>query len=757
DDVACIHYNPAGLANLAFGYTYNDMDMDRRATSANRAHMLNLGPFGLISHQYEDIAGTNKADLLTLGYGARGGRGISWGFSLKEIRRSSAPPATWSSDMALLLQLDPYWKVGLNLRDFIKDANAGLPATARLGFAGTFLGGGLILSTDFEFVGSNSNRKVYGYVGFESGLMKDIKIRGGFNREWATLGASLSTPIGNLHYAAKMGPNREDMISMFSYELMVEQRSNRIASIAGPTEAVLIPVGGDIKGGLDQTSILGGYSKGVDSLIADIRRASKDQGIGVIFLRIGYLGDSLNKPALIQEMRSELLRAKDNGKKVVAFIEGSGLGDEYYLASVADKIVAPPQTWVVRMGKSISVMRVQELTDKLGIQYYTFTKGKYKDSFSQNKKGFTPEQRKAAAELIEDLFRQELTDISISRDIPLKELKKYADGLPMNAEDAKKLGFIDEIGYYDYAKDICGTVLGKDGAPNIISSRDLVSEFEYEGLIAPWIQKFAVIEIDGEIVMGSSGENLLFGGRWMGGDTIIEQIKNARDNPSIRAIILRINSPGGSTVASHQIYSALLEAKKKDKIIVASMGDMAASGGYYIAAAADKIVANPSTLTGSIGVIMELTVLQNLFKKIGIGIDTVKEGEHSDMFSGLRSLSQKEKDWLYKEMERSYDLFVKAVADGRKIELKKAYELADARVYTGNQAVKNSLVDELGNFDTAVDAAKELCKINKDVELIYYRRPLYWWESMNQGANSIFSNLFHGPQRNIEQYRLLGF
>jgi protease-4 len=247
-----------------------------------------------------------------------------------------------------------------------------------------------------------------------------------------------------------------------------------------------------------------------------------------------------------------------------------------------------------------------------------------------------------------------------------------------------------------------------------------------------YLNKIAVIEIDGEIVTGNNGENILFGGRVVGADTIVDQIKRATDDPSIKAILLRVNSPGGSSIASAQIYTELMKARKKNKVVVASMGEIAASGGYMVSSAAEKIIADPSTLTGAIGVITGdgIPVFKGLYGKLGVKVDTIKEGKHADMFAGTRKMTTDEVQSMKDIFKESYDDFVSKVAIGREFPTKEVYSMAEGRVYTGQQAKDLGLVDKLGGFVDAIQETKSLAGIRGDARLIYYENYRgFWYES----------------------------
>jgi len=208
-------------------------------------------------------------------------------------------------------------------------------------------------------------------------------------------------------------------------------------------------------------------------------------------------------------------------------------------------------------------------------------------------------------------------------------------------------------------------------------------------------------------------------------EAIVKKLRNLGDRKDVKAIILRINSPGGSVAAVQEIYSEIIKLRKeKNKVVVASFGDVAASGGYYIASACDKIVANPGTLTGSIGVLLELGNVQELFKKIGVKVEIIKSGKHKDSGSMFRELTPEERKMFQELVQEAYNQFIEAIVQGRNMEKEKLLELADGRIYTGSQALSAGLVDKLGNDQTAIELAKEIAKISGEPRMISEYDPL---------------------------------
>ncbi len=235
-----------------------------------------------------------------------------------------------------------------------------------------------------------------------------------------------------------------------------------------------------------------------------------------------------------------------------------------------------------------------------------------------------------------------------------------------------------------------------------------------------------VIHIEGAILGGRGGGGLL---GLPGADAILEQLRAAQRDSEIEAVILRINSPGGSAAASQEIHREVMRLREADVLVVASLGDVAASGGYWIASAADVIVANAATITGSIGVIMQVTNLEELYEKLGMDFETIKSGEHKDIGSSSREMTPGEREILQYMVDDIFEQFIEVVAEGRNMELAEVKELADGRVFTGRQAIELGLVDKEGNFYDAVDLVREMVGIEGEVRLKSYEQDVFpWWQ-----------------------------
>ena len=715
NDASAVFYNPAGLASPGFGYTIGSFDSDEKNHQGS-FDLIKLGYLGYGGWAMRDMAGDELA-AYAVGFGNRSGW-LNWGASYKNLnwKVSGIRDNGWSTDIGFLARITPGFNIALVGQDIMTGKKIIAPASARLGFGYLPFEGRLKLAADFEI---NPNRTNYGHLGVEANIVQGLAVRGGIDRGDSTAGATLDFGFFSFDYAALFTQSGQT-IQRFEAGIRYLPEKQRPFSIVKPKEYALVDISGTIKGGRDEFSLFGGMQSGLDSILAQLRSISKDDSIDGVMIKLGGMGEGgLGGMAVVQELRSELILVKKKGKKIVAYVEGSAVGNEYYLASVADQIIAPPASAIGGFGKSIQIYRLKGLFKKLGIDWQVFSQGKYKNVFDPYSDGLTEEQEEMLKALLADLYRQMLTDVAKDRNLEMAKLKKLGDGMIFTAKEALGLGLIDKIGYYKDAKKIAAEILGDEKEAKIVAP-DLIEPGE---VFFTQVFGVAVIEIDGELVSGSGGENILFGGRYVGAETVAEYIHKASEDVFVKAIILRINSPGGSAIAAGEIHKAIIEAKKKKKIIIASIGNIGASGGYYIAAPADKIIADPASITGSIGVIGRMPYFSDLLDKIDVTAEVVKEGKHADMFSGIRKMTSDEAQAIENLQAEAYEVFIQAVVDGRGLSTAEVEAAAQGKIYTGSQAKDVKLVDRLGGFSDAIDLAKKEAEIFGDARLIFYHQP----------------------------------
>lgn len=451
-------------------------------------------------------------------------------------------------------------------------------------------------------------------------------------------------------------------------------------------------------------------SIGLNDILARIEAAKSDENIKGIYLDISTIAVGY---ASLEAIRDALLDFKSSNKFIVSYSDVYSQ-KAYYLSTVSDQIYLNPQGSLDFRGISSSVMFMKEALDKLGVEMQVIKVGTYKSAvepFIMNE--MSPANREQVSSYINSIYDSFLADISVDRKISVDSLRIIADGyLIRNADDALKYKFIDAKLYKDELLSEIKTRLGLQETEDISA----VSLLKYASKPKDFSSnnEVAVLYAYGDIVdgEGESGQ--------IGGDKISRELRKLRQDDNVKAVVLRVNSGGGSALASEIIWREV-ELTKKVKPIMVSMGDYAASGGYYIAAAADSIIAEDNTLTGSIGVFGLIPNMQDLFNnKLGIHFEEVNTGKFSGLMSSLANpLTSEEKAIIQLEVNSTYQTFMDRVAQGRNISIAKVDSIGQGRVWTGKQALALGLVDKIGNTNTAIAAAVSKANL-KDYRLTEY-------------------------------------
>lgn len=441
---------------------------------------------------------------------------------------------------------------------------------------------------------------------------------------------------------------------------------------------------------------------GLNDLIENLKKAKNDPNIDGIFLDLTLVQAGWST---IDEIRQSLLDFKSTGKFIVAYGE-TYTQNAYYLGSVADKLYLHPEGAIDFRGMSSELIFFKNMLDKLGIEPQVIRHGKYKSAtepFFLEK--MSPENREQVLAYVSSIWNSVLKGISDSRGLTLNHLNDVADAFnTRNAQLALENQMVDGIMYRDEVLEELRERLGKDEASDI----DFVEWAKYMNVPENSdtrqprsADKIAVIYGMGNIISGEGTE------RSMGSDRIAGAIRKARLDESVKAIVFRINSPGGSALASDVILREVKLASEV-KPVIASMGDVAASGGYYVACGADMIVASPNTITGSIGVFGLIPNMQNFFNnKLGITFDNVKTNDYADLMTISRPLTPNERALIQEGVEQVYTTFIGHVAEGRGIPVAQVDSIGQGRVWSGAEAIQIGLVDELGGLNFAIEKAAE--------------------------------------------------
>jgi len=452
---------------------------------------------------------------------------------------------------------------------------------------------------------------------------------------------------------------------------------------------------------------------GLNDIISAIRKAKSEDNIKGIYLDSRVFSASL---ATLAEIRHELESFKDSGKFIVAYADTYTQGG-YYLASVADKIVLNPQGMLDLHGLSSTPIFFKDALDKLGIEMQIFKVGTYKSAvepFTQNE--MSNENREQITAYLNDAWSFLRKDLANARSLTEMEIDSLADTLPMlqPAESLVAARLVDTLLYETEMKDYLRTLLEIDEDSKIPSATVANMKSVKTKTVRKTDNTIALLYAHGNIISGNGSANIQ--DKYM-----VNEIEKLKDDDDIKAVVFRVNSGGGSAYASEQIWKAITELKEEKPVIV-SMGDLAASGGYYIAANADKIVAQPTTLTGSIGIFGAFPSFEGTTKKIGVYTDEVKTNEFSDFGNLTRPFNDRESEMLQAMVERGYDLFLTRCADGRGMPKDSLARYAEGRVWTGNQAKEIGLVDELGGIEKAIEIAAEMANLGKSYVVFEYPR-----------------------------------
>lgn len=458
-------------------------------------------------------------------------------------------------------------------------------------------------------------------------------------------------------------------------------------------------------GKLDMGPFMKGSSTGLDDILANLKKAAKDNNIKGIYLESG---NPVSGFATLEEVRQALLDFRSTGKFIYAYSETFSQKG-YYMASVADKVMLNPQGGMELKGLSAQMLFFKNMLDKLGMDVQIFRHGKFKSAIEPFMLDKMSEANRLQTETyIGSIWNTMLEGISAQRKLSVQQLNGMADNLQVNTpEDALNLKLVDGLNYEDEVIDAMKKKLGVADNKKL----EFVKMDDYKSAIDQLAakkgkDKIAVIYAVGEIASGEGSDESI------GSDRIAKAIREARLDDDVKAIVFRVNSPGGSALASEVMWREVTLAKKAKPFIV-SMGDVAASGGYYISCAADKIYAQPNTITGSIGVFGIIPNAQKaLSEKLGITIDTVNTNKHSDIGTILRKASPEEYNYIQQGVERVYDVFTSRVAQGRHMQQAMVDSIGQGRVWSGKDAIKIGLVDELGGIEDAIAYAAKKAKLS---------------------------------------------
>lgn len=444
-----------------------------------------------------------------------------------------------------------------------------------------------------------------------------------------------------------------------------------------------------------------GNTYGLDDILASIKKAKKNDNIKGIYIQASWLDAPY---ASLQAIRTALEDFKESGKFVVAYSDNYTQG-LYYLSSVADKVMLNPKGMIEWRGLASAPIFYKDLLQKLGIEMQVFKVGTYKSAVEPfTSTEMSPANKEQVTAFIGSTWNQILDGVSASRKIEKDSLNAYADRMLMfyPSDESVKCGLADTLIYQNNVRSYLKTLvkISEDdrlpilGLDDMINIKKSVPKDKSGDILAVYYASGEITDYDGS---ATSDEGIV-------GSKMIRDLRKLKEDDNVKAVVLRVNSPGGSAFASEQIWHAVKELKANKPVIV-SMGDYAASGGYYISCAADSIIAEPTTLTGSIGIFGMIPNVKGLTEKIGLTFDVVKTNKFSDFGNLMRPVNGDERALLQMMISQGYDLFVSRCAEGRHMTKEGIEKIAEGRVWTGEMAKGIGLVDELGGIDKALEIA----------------------------------------------------
>ncbi len=769
DDATALFVNPAGLGMYPEQNTYFSLStIGDDVSGASLALRSGALGFGFTRQYLWESAGAGDSGvsvgddavdtyILALGFGEF--RKWSVGFDYRWLRArfgDEEKSGTW--DAGFMVRPTDYLSIGGAVRNisepgFLTDPDSssredheGSRMTYTAGLAIRPLGDRLTLMVDASLPREEDTENAVWTGGLEAEVMNGLVLRGsvqsypvGDDREQETsFGLWLNTT--HLGVGASMRSSEVASDDIMTYGLFTSEERLRTAvkSQGGVAE---IGIAGPLSDMRPGWSLFGKPRKSAQATIREIRRAAKESSIDVILIRIRGLGRPfLGGPsALVQEIRDEVVRAREvHGKKVLAYLEHGAGTQEYFLATAADEIVMNQASGIDGVGNYVTVMRYTESTGKLGIEWDYMSAGKYKSTFhSIGADELTDEQREEVQSLIDGNYEEITSAIAEGRGISRAAAEKLADGRLYMPPQALEAGLVDRIGFFEDAKAAALELADRDvpdepediPTTSVSGWRDKAYDWNYG-------PRIAIIGAYGSIDVGEGGRDPVWGGESIGSDTLVEALRRARKDPRVKAVVLRVDSGGGSGLASEIIWHETVKVAEEKPFIV-SMADIAGSGGYFISMVAEKIFVEPLTITGSIGVVGMKPVLAELYDKIGATHETFKRGEHSDQWAATRHMTEEELGMARDAIDWFYEDFVHKVADGRGMSFERAMELAEGRVYTGTQAIEVGLADEFGGLSQAIDYACEAIGVEReDATIVHYREGASWVDDFLSKATS---------------------
>jgi protease IV len=686
------HFAQAGLYGFTFLYGYfKDIYQDDRKQIAHAG-----------ASYYRFTKGFFIYNLI--------GIGASYSFSKSEIRGYRGYRGL---DLSLLLQPWRYISLGFVMDDAWGEINGDRikwrevyslsirPYTERV-------------TISFDVIrkkGANASKLKY-KAAVDVRLWRDISLFGSIDRDLnLLLGISMPLQFGpyvapgiDLHYYRSNNRKNAPDQNSIGASLSAFKNGNAL-HIPLSSNYIMITLDGSIPE-IEKRSFWGTEPTVFLDILRSVKRAATDPVIDGIILRINKAGIGF---AQVQELRNELKNARANGKKVYSVMRIPG-NKEYYLAAAADKIYFTPNTTFYLTGLSAQVYFFKGLMEKIGVRFESVKRGAFK-SFDESftRKHMSDAFRENMTSLVKDLNDQYVNDIMADRGLSREAIENLFARGQVTPDEAAKYRFVDSVVYPDEALED----ISRGGC--VVSAVSYLKERTLDHSWGPR-PRISIIYLDGNIVSGGAFNTGWF--RSLGDAKYRAMLEKSFSNPFTAAVVVRVNSGGGAANASDYMWNTLIKMKKKyNKPVVFSFGNIAASGGYYVACTGDKIFSDRGTITGSIGVVFGKITLKELYDKLGINKDVIKMSEFADIFSESRLMTDKEKKLLQEGIGFIYDRFTGRVMEGRRISSENISRVAEGRVFSGLQALDKRLTDETGGLITAIEYAKQIVKIDREIEI----------------------------------------
>ena len=574
--------------------------------------------------------------------------------------------------------------------------------------------------------GSPFKERTYWQVGGILNVGPGILVEGAYDKDRRVLaGAQIILGRASGGGAATWRRDGDGTLGWATVRLQSDIRATRIHMRGNVAE---VRLSGTIR---DQGSfsLLGGATYPLAGLVGQIRRAGDAPDVAVLYLR--FEGMDIGQ-GMADELRASLVEFKErSGRPIVAYMTGADVR-EYYVASVADSIYLAPMADLSVVGYAAYPMFLRRALDKLHVVPEFDRIGKYKSATEElTDSTLSAPYREQLTSLLDDWYGRLVDAIAKGRDIAPDSVRTLIDGAPYMAADAKARGLVDGIGHedraFDAAKAMAKRASGHAGRRVHMAGRRSYNE--------RWgtLPRVAVVFASGDIVAGTGGTDIISGTQLMGAETMARALRAVREDRTIKAVVLRIDSPGGDALASDLIWREVARLRESKKPVVVSVGDLAASGGYFIACDGDSIISNPGAIVGSIGIFTGKLYVAGLYDRLGVGVDVITRGDNAAIYSWQTSLTPQQRELVRRGLQYGYDVFVSRVAEGRKMTAAEVDSVGRGRIYTGEQGIDRGLIDRIGGLEDAIRAAMHMARIADRAEIVAYPRRAPFWQQFASG------------------------